>query len=87
MANSVQARKRARQAEVRRQHNASLKSMLRTAVKKVKKAIASGDKAAAAAELQASQAVIDRVADKKVVHKNTASRTKSRLAHAIKALA
>ena len=87
MANSVQARKRARQAEVRRQHNASLKSMLRTAVKKVKKAIASGDKAGAARELQASQAVIDRVADKKVVHKNTASRTKSRLAHAVKALA
>jgi small subunit ribosomal protein S20 len=87
MANSAQARKRARQAEVRRQHNASLKSMLRTAVKKVKKAIASGDKAAAARELQVSQAVIDRVADKKVVHKNTASRTKSRLAQAIKALA
>ena len=87
MANSAQARKRARQAEDARQHNASLKSMLRTAVKKVRKAIASGDKAAAALQLRASQAVIDRVADKKVVHKNTASRTKSRLAQAIKALA
>jgi small subunit ribosomal protein S20 len=87
MANSAQARKRARQAEVSRQHNASLKSTLRTAVKKVRKAIATGDKAAAAAQLQASQAVIDRIADKKIVHKNTASRTKSRLAQAIKALA
>ena len=87
MANSAQARKRARQAEIRRQHNASLKSSLRTAVKKVRKAIAAGDKTAATAQLQASQAVIDRIADKKVVHKNTASRTKSRLAQAIRALA
>jgi small subunit ribosomal protein S20 len=87
MANSAQARKRARQAEVSRQHNASLKSALRTAVKKVRKAIATGDKTAAAAQFTASQAVIDRIADKKIVHKNTAARTKSRLAHAIKALA
>jgi len=87
MANSAQARKRARQADVARQHNASLKSTLRTAVKKVKKAIATGDKSAATAQLKASQAVIDRIADKKIVHKNTASRTKSRLAQAVKALA
>ncbi len=87
MANSAQARKRARQAEAARQHNASLKSTLRTAVKKVRKAIATGDKAAATAQLQASQAVIDRIADKKIIHKNAAARTKSRLAQAIKALA
>jgi small subunit ribosomal protein S20 len=87
MANSAQARKRARQAEETRQHNASLKSTLRTAVKKVRKAIATGDKAAATAQLQASQAVIDRIADKKIMHKNTASRTKSRLAQAIRSLA
>jgi len=87
MANSAQARKRARQAEATRQRNASLKSTLRTAVKKVRKAIESGDKTAATAQLKASQAVIDRIADKKIVHKNTASRTKSRLAQAVKALA
>ena len=87
MANSAQARKRARQAEETRQHNASLKSTLRTAVKKVRKAIAAGDKAAATSQLKASQAVIDRITDKKIIHKNTASRTKSRLAQAIKALA
>ena len=87
MANSAQARKRARQAEETRQHNASLKSALRTAVKKVRKAIAAGDKAVATSQLRASQAVIDRITDKKIVHKNTASRTKSRLAQAIKALA
>ena len=87
MANSAQARKRARQGEQRRQHNASLRSMLRTAIKKVRKAIDAGDKAAAQGVLQASQEIIDRVADKKIVHKNTASRSKSRLAQAVKSMA
>jgi len=86
MANTAQARKRARQAEATRMRNASLKSALRTAVKKVRKAIASGDKTAAAKQFQESQSIIDSVADKKIVHKNTTSRTKSRLAQAIKAL-
>jgi small subunit ribosomal protein S20 len=87
MANSAQARKRARQTAVTNQRNASLRSKLRSAVKKVRKAIAAGNKANAIKEYQASQAVIDRIADKKIVHKNSASRTKSRLVHAIKALA
>ena len=86
MANSAQARKRARQAEATRKRNASMTSELRTAVKKVRKAIAAGDKAAAATQLRDSQSAIDRVADKKVVHKNLASRTKSRLSAAIKAM-
>ncbi len=60
MANTAQARKRARQAEVRRQHNASLKSSLRTALKKVKKAIAGGDKAAATKEFKAQRFFFDR---------------------------
>lgn len=87
MANSAQARKRARQAAATRERNASLKSSLRTAIKKVRKAIATGDKSAATAELRASQSVIDRIADKKIVHKNLAARTKSRLAQAIRTLA
>ncbi|HEY6894633.1 MAG TPA: 30S ribosomal protein S20 [Casimicrobiaceae bacterium] len=87
MANTAQTRKRARQAEATRRRNASQKSALRTAVKKVKKAIATGDKSAATATFRESQAVIDRIADKRIVHKNQASRTKSRLAQAIKALA
>ena len=87
MANSAQARKRARQAEATRMRNASQKSALRTAVKKVKKAIAAGDKAVAAKTLQESQAVMDKMADKKIFHKNMVSRTKSRLSTAIKALA
>ena len=86
MANTAQARKRARQTEKKRQHNASLKSQLRSAIRKVKKAVAAGDKAAATREFQVQQSVIDRVADKKVVHKNTASRSKTRLAQAIKAM-
>jgi small subunit ribosomal protein S20 len=86
MANSAQARKRARQAEKTRQRNAGLKSSLRSAVKKVRKAITTGDKAAAGKELQAQQSIIDRIADKKIVHKNTASRSKMRLAQAIKAM-
>jgi small subunit ribosomal protein S20 len=86
MANSAQARKRARQAAATRARNASQKSSIRTAIKKVRKAIAAGDKAAAQEQFRASQAVIDRIADKKIVHKNLASRTKSRLAQAIRAL-
>jgi small subunit ribosomal protein S20 len=86
MANSAQAKKRARQAEAPRQRNASLKSELRTAVKNVKKALAEVDKAAATKTMHDSQAVMDRIADKKIVHKNLVSRTKSRLSSAIKAL-
>ncbi len=87
MANTVQARKRARQALAQRAHNMAQRSELRTAVKKVRAAIAAGDKAAAAGVFQASMSVIDRIADKKIIHKNKASRHKSRLAQAIKAMA
>ena len=87
MANIKSARKRARQALQRRSHNVSLRTEARSAVKDVKKAIAAGDKQAAAAALARSQAVIDRVAAKGVLHRNAAARQKSRLAHAIKAMA
>lgn len=86
MANSAQARKRARQAVKQRAHNVSLRSELRTAVKKVRKAIESGDKAAAQQVFKESQGVIDSIADKNIVHKNKAARDKSRLSAAIKAL-
>ncbi len=86
MANTKQAEKRARQGEKLRQHNASLKSTLRTAIKKVKKAIESGDAQAAQAAFQANVGTIDSIADKKIIHKNKAARHKSRMAHAIKAL-
>lgn len=86
MANTKQAEKRARQGEKLRQHNASLKSTLRTAIKKVKKAIESGDAKAAQAAFQENVGTIDSIADKKIIHKNKAARHKSRMAHAIKGL-
>jgi small subunit ribosomal protein S20 len=86
MANTVQARKRARQSAVRRVHNMSLRSELRTAIKKVRKAVVAGDKVAAQSVFKDSQCVIDSIADKRIIHKNTAARYKSRLAAAIKAL-
>ena len=87
MANIKSARKRARQAVKLRSRNMSLRTAARSAIKDVKKAIAAGDKNAAAAALVRSQAVIDRVAAKGTVHRNAAARQKSRLAHAIKAMA
>lgn len=87
MANTAQARKRARQSETRRQHNVSLRSSLRTALKKVGKAIDAGDKSAAEKIFVSQQSVIDRIADKKIIHKNAASRNKSRLVARIKAMA
>lgn len=86
MANSAQARKRARQAVGQNARNTSLRSTLRTAVKRVQKAIVAGDKAAAQGIFRESVAVIDRIADKKIIHKNKAARHKSRLSARIKAL-
>ncbi|WP_067518922.1 30S ribosomal protein S20 [Endozoicomonas ascidiicola] len=87
MANSPSARKRARQSEDRRQHNASLRSMVRTSIKKVVKAIDAKDVEAATAALTAAVPVIDRMADKGIIHKNKAARHKSRLNAQVKALA
>ena len=87
MANIASARKRARQAEKHRRHNAALRSKLRSAIRDVRKAIAAGDKKAARTVLQRATSVIDSIADKKVIHKNAAARHKSRLSARIKAMA
>jgi len=87
MANTASARKRARQSEKRRQHNASLRSEFRTAVKNVKKAIEAGDKAQAKNVFERAAGVIDSIADKNIIHKNKAARHKSRLAAAIRGMA
>jgi len=87
MANTAQARKRARQAVAHNKHNSSLRSMMRTAIKRVRQAIEAGDKAAANEVLRKTSSVIDRVADKNIIHKNKAARHKSRLSAAINALA
>ena len=87
MANSPQARKRARQNDKARAHNASLRSMARTYIKKVISALDAGDAQAAQAALNAAVPVIDRIADKGIIHKNKAARNKSRLNARVKALA
>ncbi len=87
MANSPQAKKRARQADKARARNASQRSMVRTYIKKVVAAIDAGDHKAAQEAFQASTPVIDRFADKGILHKNKAARIKSRLNAKVKALA
>ena len=87
MANSAQARKRARQAENRRQQNTSQRSTMRTFVKKVIKAIQLGDKEAAAQAYKDAVPRIDSAAGKGLIHANKAARHKSRLNAHIKAMA
>ena len=87
MANIKSAKKRAIQAEKRRQHNASRRSMTRTCLKKIIAAIEAGDKEAAQTAYTAAVPVLDRMATKGLIHKNKAARHKSRLNAQIKALA
>jgi small subunit ribosomal protein S20 len=86
MANTAQARKRARQAVKRNALNSSQRSSLRTAIKSVRKAIEAGDRETATAVFSRTVSIIDRIADKKRIHNNKAARHKSRLAAALKAL-
>jgi len=86
VANSPQAKKRARQAEDSRQRNAAQRSRFRTLLKKVRSAIAEGDKSAADEAFKSCEPVIDRYATRGLIHKNFAARQKSRLRSAIKAL-
>jgi len=86
LANIKSAKKRAIQAEKRRQHNASRRSMMRTSIKKVIAAIAGGNKEAAQEAFTAAAPILDRMATKGLIHKNKAARHKSRLSAQIKAL-
>lgn len=83
MANSAQAKKRARQTERRSTVNRERLSRIRTFVKKVEKAVAEGDKDAAKAALKDAQPELMRGAKVGVLHKNTASRKVSRLARRV----
>ncbi len=87
MANTPQAKKRARQNDKARKHNASLRSMVRTYLKKVVAAIQAGDLEAAKTAYAQAVPVLDRIADKGIIDKNKAARHKSRLNAQIKALA
>ncbi len=86
MANTPQSKKRARQIERRTDVNKARRSRIRTFIRKVEEAIASGNADAAKAALQAAQPELMRGVTKGVVHKNTASRKISRLAARVKAL-
>ena len=86
MANTAQSKKRARQSETRFDVNKMRRSRIRTFLRKVEEAIASGDSAAAKAALQAAQPELMRGVTKGVVHKNTAARKMSRLASRVKSL-
>ncbi|PLS20070.1 30S ribosomal protein S20 [Neptunicoccus cionae] len=87
MANSPQAKKRARQIERRTEVNKARRSRIRTFLRKVEEAITGGDQAAAAAALKAVQPEVMRGVSKGVLHKNTASRKISRLSARVKAMA
>ncbi len=87
MANSAGSRKRARQAEKRRQHNASLRSMVRTYIKKVVAAVETGDQNAAQEAFKTAQPILDSSVNKGIFHKNKIARTKSRLSKRIADLA
>ncbi len=87
MANSPQAKKRARQNDKRRAHNHSRRSMMRTYIKNVRKALLEGDKARAEEAFKKAVPVIDRMANRGLLHMNAAARYKSRLNNAIRAMA
>jgi len=86
MANSPQAKKRARQNESRFQVNKARRSRIRTFLRKVEEAITSGDKDAASAALREAQPELMRGVTKGVLHKNTAARKMSRLSARVKAI-
>ncbi|MEJ2754815.1 MAG: 30S ribosomal protein S20 [Gammaproteobacteria bacterium] len=86
MANTPQARKRVRQNTKNRHHNNARRSRVRTYIKAVQAAIASGDKTSAQTAFKRAEPIIDNSADKGIIHKNKAARHKSRLSAQIKAL-
>ncbi len=86
MANSAGSKKRARQAEKRRKHNASLRSMVRTYLKKVLTAVEAGEKEAAQSAFVVAAPLMDRSVKLGIFHKNKVARQKSRLNAQIKAL-
>ena len=86
MANTASARKRIRQTRRRTLRNQARKSRMRTFVKKVETAIASGDKTAATEALRVAQPELQRAANKGVIHRNAVSRKLSRLSGRVKAI-
>ena len=86
MANSASSKKRARQADRRREHNTGMRSMMRTSIKKVYYAITAGDKEVATEAYKVAVPIIDVMARKGIIHMNKAARHKSRMNAQIKGL-
>ena len=86
MANTAQSRKRARQGEKRRQNNAGYRSMFRTFIKTLLATIESGDKAKAQEAYTKVTSMIDKTANKGLIHRNKAANQKARLNTRIKAM-
>jgi small subunit ribosomal protein S20 len=86
VANIKSAKKRAKQAVVRNERNTGQRSMLRTSIKKVLKALDANDAAGAQAAFAVAQPILDRYSSRGLIHKNKAARHKSRLTARIKAL-
>jgi small subunit ribosomal protein S20 len=85
MPNTASAKKRLRQNEKRRQHNRAIKSSMRLQIRKVREAVKAGDLETAQSEFRLAAKKLDRAASRNVIHKNKASRTKSRLSQLMKA--
>lgn len=86
MANTKSAEKAARQAEKHRARNVAQRSRMRTAIRQVTAAVAAGDKNAAQARYREAVPVIDTLVNKQIIHRNKASRHKSRLAARVRAM-
>jgi small subunit ribosomal protein S20 len=87
VANTKSAEKAARQAEKHRSHNVTLRSRMRSAIRKVADAVAKGNKDDAQSSYRAAVPLIDTLVNKRIIHRNQANRHKSRLAARVKALA
>ena len=86
MANTKSAEKAARQAEKHRAHNVTLRSRMRSAIRKVNDAVTKGNKDDAQSSYRAAVPLIDTLVNKRIIHRNQADRHKSRLAARVKAL-
>ncbi len=87
MPNTASAKKRLRQNDKRRAHTRSLRSRMRTQLRKVREAVESGDSDKAQAEFRIASKRVDQAAAKNLIHKNAAARSKSRLSKLVKASA
>ncbi|QEF95986.1 30S ribosomal protein S20 [Stieleria maiorica] len=87
MPNTASAKKRLRQNDKRRLHNRTLRSRMRTQLRRVREAVAAGDSDKAQSEFRVASKRLDQAAAKKLIHKNAAARSKSRLSKLVKSVA